>query len=95
MRRLFVYGTLKRHGEKHYLLEGATFVGTGVARGFVLGFGEFPEMKRGDAEVSGEIWDVPDHAMPAIDEWEGHPDFYVRTPIELADGMRVEVYLKA
>jgi gamma-glutamylcyclotransferase (GGCT)/AIG2-like uncharacterized protein YtfP len=96
LRRLFVYGTLKTGGEKHYLLDGSSLIGTGVARGFVIQQGEeFPEMRRGDGEVEGEIWDVPDASMPAIDAWEGHPDFYVRTPIVLVDGTHVEVYLKA
>jgi gamma-glutamylcyclotransferase (GGCT)/AIG2-like uncharacterized protein YtfP len=36
MAYLFVYGTLKRGGSRHSLLEGCPFLGHALARGFAL-----------------------------------------------------------
>jgi gamma-glutamylcyclotransferase (GGCT)/AIG2-like uncharacterized protein YtfP len=97
--KLFVYGTLKRGKQAHHLLQNATFLGERTVRGFVLlDAGAYPAMVRareGDDNpvVRGEIWDVPDEAIEAIDRWEDHPRLFVRTPIELEDGTKVVAYL--
>jgi gamma-glutamylcyclotransferase (GGCT)/AIG2-like uncharacterized protein YtfP len=99
MKRLFVYGTLKRGKSAHYLLQTATFVGAARARGFVmLDAGTYPVIvpaRAGDDDpvVDGELYDVPEDAMDEIDQWEDHPNLLVRTAIKLEDGSTAESYL--
>lgn len=94
MRLLFVYGTLKRGQRAHELLSGATLVRNARAIGFALvDTGAFPAMVREEGEVEGELYEVPDENMPAIDAWEDHPHLFERTEITLACGTRAESYL--
>lgn len=78
LHRVFVYGTLKRGFPNHHYMDGATFIGTGrtvEAYPLVVG-GQFftpylmPEPGVGH-RVRGELWDVPEAMMPALDELEG------------------------
>jgi len=62
---IFVYGTLKRDGCNHYLLEDCEFVGRGRACGCALiDFGGYPGMipasiDGNQASVIGEVYSVP------------------------------------
>lgn len=75
--RVFVYGTLKRGFPNHEYMTGATYIGdawTVDAYPLVVGGAWFtpyliPEKGQGH-RVKGEIWDVPEHMMPALDELE-------------------------
>jgi gamma-glutamylcyclotransferase (GGCT)/AIG2-like uncharacterized protein YtfP len=58
---VFVYGTLKRHYSNNVCLRGATFVTTGVVRGYELFNSGFPVAnKSSDTVITGEIWDIGD-----------------------------------
>lgn len=77
MHRVFVYGTLKRGFPNHGYMTGATFVAearTVDAYPLVVGgmwFTPYLMPEKGDGhQVKGEIWDVPEHMMPALDELE-------------------------
>ena len=59
--RIFVYGTLKRGGRNHFLLENAKFAGTGAVRGRLQDLGYFPALE------------LP----PAVELAGGSPDFAV------------------
>jgi gamma-glutamylaminecyclotransferase len=96
MTRVFVYGSL-RHGESnHRVLEGATRIGAArtTARFTLYDLGPFPGMVDAGAGVTeGEIYEVDDETLARLDALEGHPSFYRRTAITLADGAEVETYL--
>jgi gamma-glutamylaminecyclotransferase len=95
MNPVFVYGTLKRGFPNHHYMTGATFVGmarTVERYPLVVGNAWFtpyllPEPGEGH-QVTGELWEVPDAMMPALDELESvHlPNGYRRklVPVALA-----------
>ncbi|MFM2153601.1 MAG: hypothetical protein RL199_2036 [Pseudomonadota bacterium] len=94
--RVFVYGTLLAGEPNHRLLRTASFEGPArTADGFALfDLGAFPGMVRAETGVvHGEVYRVDDRTLTALDRLEGHPDFYVRTLIQLADGHEVWAYL--
>ena len=47
----------------------------------------------GEHTVAGEVYEVDQVTLASLDRLEGHPDFYQRTCIALADGRRVDTYL--
>ena len=75
--KVFVYGTLKRGFPNHHYMMGATFIADAAtvdAYPLVVGNTWFtpyliPEMGNGHC-VKGELWDVPEQMMPALDELE-------------------------
>lgn len=95
--RLFVYGSLMQGFGNHRLLQGARFIGTAqTVAGFRLhALGGYPGLvsERGMGSAQGEVYEVDGDALAAIDKLEGHPRFYRRTLIRLADGTFAETYL--
>lgn len=94
--RVFVYGTLMRGGRYHALMAGAELVGEAFsAPGYRLyDLGPYPAMREeGEGEVIGEIYDVDDATLAELDRLEGHPDYYRRARVRLADGSEVTSYL--
>lgn len=104
MTRLFVYGTLRRSFSNHHVLlpggsggNGAGFLGVGVTvEHFALYVDEIPHAvpylsDRLDLyPIKGEVYDVDDATLTAVDHLEGHPDWYVRREIAVAlDGGNV------
>jgi gamma-glutamylcyclotransferase (GGCT)/AIG2-like uncharacterized protein YtfP len=78
--RLFVYGSLKRGGRHHEELQGARFLAEAeTAPGHaVIQLGDYPALIEapGPGVVTGELFEVPESLLPALDEFEG--DAYVR-----------------
>jgi gamma-glutamylcyclotransferase (GGCT)/AIG2-like uncharacterized protein YtfP len=96
--RVFVYGTLLRGEGNHRLLARARLLREARTEAtFELrDLGAFPGLVRGGAHaVAGEVYEVDADTLAALDRLEGHPRFYRRTLIALADGERVEAYLLA
>jgi gamma-glutamylaminecyclotransferase len=94
--RVFVYGTLLAGERNHHLLEGARLVGEARTQpAFTLyDFGGFPGMVAGGNHVvPGEVYEVDEPALAAMDRLEGHPTFYQRTSIRVEDGTTVQAYL--
>lgn len=93
---VFVYGTLRRNQGNDYLLRDAAFVDDAVSlgKGFIIrGRGPVPYLTLlpGTARsgaIKGEIWDVPESIIPALDRLEGHPNWYRREQhaFQLHDG---------
>ena len=52
-------------------------------------------MRGGEHAVAGEVYEVDEATLAALDRLEGHPRFYRRTRIALEDGAAVETYLLA
>ena len=94
MTLLFVYGTLMRGGRYHELLASARFCGEARTPPCfrLVELGEYPALVSGDACVSGELFQVDDETLAAIDELEGHPDLYERRRILLEGGIEAEAY---
>ncbi len=98
----FVYGSLLKGLENHRLLDvpGARLVAAGVwtEPGYELrDLGAYPGMARGGAgAVIGEVYEVDEATLAALDHLEGHPRFYTRSSIALRGfepGAPVEAYL--
>ena len=94
--RVFVYGTLLAGESNHAVLAGARLVAAGrtlpVFR--LHDLGEFPGLVPGGVHaVVGEVYEVDEATLAALDRLEDHPEFYRRTRIVLEDGMAVETYL--
>lgn len=86
---LFVYGSLLRGESNHAVIAGARFVGEAVtaARYTLVDLGEYPALvDGGESAVVGELYEVEEGLLAVLDEFEGHPDVYVRMRIELQGG---------
>jgi gamma-glutamylcyclotransferase (GGCT)/AIG2-like uncharacterized protein YtfP len=93
---VFVYGTLMRDEINHRLLATARFVAEGHTEPCfeLFDLGHFPAMSAGgQTVVRGELYAVDDQTLVRLDHLEGHPEFYQRTPIRLADGQEAQTYL--
>jgi len=59
-----------------------------------VNLGSFPGLLEGGGTgVLGEVYEVDDTTLAAIDRLEGHPRFYERVQLRLARGLRVEGYI--
>ncbi len=91
--RVFVYGTLKEgHGNHEYLLAGNPEVKK-LGRCYISGDyrmysnGAFPMVTRGSdparvTHIVGEVYEVGEDTLDALDALEGHPDWYCREKVE-------------
>ena len=43
--------------------------------------------------MSGEIYEVDADVLAALDDFEGHPDEYLRMPVRLVGGEPAETYV--
>ena len=94
--RVFVYGTLLAGERNHHHLARAHLVAEARTQpAFTLyDFGPYPGMvATGNHAVIGEVYEVDEPMLAAMDRLEGHPSFYRRTTIQLEDGSAVEAYL--
>jgi gamma-glutamylaminecyclotransferase len=96
--RLFVYGTLLRGEPNAGWLSGARFLGPCSTRAAftLIDLGPYPAMTAaGDGVVHGELYEIDAATLARLDDFEGHPDLYRRTPLLLADGSVAQAYLLA
>jgi len=92
---LFVYGTLMRGQRNHSFLGDARHLGPErTAPAYTLvSLGPFPALREsGSTSVEGELYEVDSAILTALDQLEGHPDFYQRGAVELADGRAAVTY---
>ncbi len=86
MQTLFVYGTLRQGYRAHNALMGdAKFIGPATIQAERLGVSHF---KSSNAwALNGELYEIPDTSMLALDDYEGHPTLYERalTPVRYVD----------
>jgi gamma-glutamylcyclotransferase (GGCT)/AIG2-like uncharacterized protein YtfP len=85
---LFVYGTLKHGGCRHGMLVGQRFLGEArtVPRYALLDLGEYPGLvaKEGTGQVvHGELYEVEDSLLPALDREEGAPHLFCLGTVEI------------
>lgn len=89
MTLVFVYGTLRRGGHNHRLLEHARCVSvTRTAPVFTLyDLGAYPAMVAGGVTaVEGEVYEVDATTLTRLDRLEGYPGYYDRIEVSLEDG---------
>jgi gamma-glutamylcyclotransferase (GGCT)/AIG2-like uncharacterized protein YtfP len=94
--KVFVYGTLLEGEPNHRVLKGARLVRRAHTEpAFLLyDLGPFPALVDGGGlRVAGEVYEVDDGCLAALDRLEGHPRFYFRSSIVLDSGDLVEAYL--
>lgn len=92
----FVYGSLMRNMGNHRVLARARFVRAAhTAASFTLhDLGAYPGMVGGGTtRIHGELYEVDNEVLAALDRLEGHPRFYRRQGITLSDGARASSYL--
>jgi len=93
---LFVYGTLMRGEYHHGTLGAARYLGPAqTAAEFSLHLVDYyPAMSRpGLGAVYGELFEVDDAALGALDALEDVPALYLREAIPLADGRVAQAYV--
>lgn len=94
---LFTYGTLMKGQCNEHLLRNARYIGKAETKPKynlfrIDGNFIFPAIiDEGELAVKGEVYECPMSALPNMDSMEGHPHFYCRKPIELADAGDKEV----
>jgi gamma-glutamylaminecyclotransferase len=95
MTRIFTYGTLISGEPNHRVLRGSRCLGPACTppRFKLVDLGAYPGMLAdGNTSVVGEVYDVGDDVLAALDRLEGHPHLYKRAPIVLAGWRRAETY---
>ena len=93
---VFVYGTLLSGEANHRLIEHASFLGEALTLpDFELAdLGPYPALVLGGATaVRGELYAVTPALLRVIDRLEGHPGFYRRVSIAVADGRPSVTYI--
>jgi gamma-glutamylcyclotransferase (GGCT)/AIG2-like uncharacterized protein YtfP len=93
---VFVYGSLLAGEGNHRVLRGARLLGPAkTPQEFsMFSLGSFPGVVRGgETAIVGEVYEVDAATLAGLDQLEGHPRFYRRTPLRLDDHGEVETYL--
>jgi gamma-glutamylcyclotransferase (GGCT)/AIG2-like uncharacterized protein YtfP len=91
---VFVYGSLRRGGQYHSLLQGAEFLGTDSLDHIDLyDLGPYPMAIPGRNRLYGECYRIPLSLLPRLDELEDHPRLYQRQWVQLESGTSAWVYL--
>jgi len=90
--RVFVYGSLKRGHGNNWLLDhgGAEFLGLCLLSGKhkLVDLGYYPGLvpdhspNAPEQTVLGEVWRVDKDTLDALDQLEGHPDYYARCKVQ-------------
>lgn len=86
--RVFVYGTLLAGEHNHHRLKDSPRVEEALTlpEFDFRCLGYFPALLRpGKTAVKGEVYEVSDEVLADLDRLEGHPYFYRRVTIKLAD----------
>jgi gamma-glutamylcyclotransferase (GGCT)/AIG2-like uncharacterized protein YtfP len=94
--RLFVYGSLKRGLVHHDQLAAAVFESEAeTAPGYALYVvGDYPALvlDGGAGHVQGEVYQVGEELLAALDVFEDCPRLYQRVCVRLADGREALAY---
>jgi gamma-glutamylaminecyclotransferase len=95
--KVFVYGSLKRGEGNHAVLGSARFVreATTEPRFTVVAQETYPAMiEGGTTAVHGEVFEIDEPMLAALDAFEGHPDYYRRITLALDDGSEAFAYVR-
>lgn len=100
MTKIFVYGTLRTRESRNHVLRNADFLGmyNSLPLYTMYDLGSFPCISEGGkTKIVGELYEVDDYTLDVLDMIEGHPSFYTRKEILLAesDGLAMKDYTEA
>lgn len=104
MHRVFVYGTLKRNCRNAHFLESADFIGATATANATWNMMDvvslqspgntYPAVtKNGIHKISGEIYEVDDDTLIALDRLENVGSRYTRELVDFDDGSRAFMYI--
>lgn len=98
--RIFVYGTLKAGKPRNFYItrEGGRLIGRATTapkyRLVKQWFSDYPSMIEGDSAVEGELWEITEKTLEALDSVEGvNSNLFKRASIEMSDGDKVLGYV--
>ncbi len=93
---VFVYGTLLAGETNHHYLARARLVGEARTPAIfeLYDLGPYPGLvERGEHAVVGELYEVDEATLAALDRLEDHPQFYRRVNVVLDNGTTAETYV--
>jgi gamma-glutamylaminecyclotransferase len=96
--KLFFYGTLLSGERHHEQLRGAPLVAAPRTepRYTLVDLGRYPALlEGGTTSVAGEVYEVDEELLRALDRFEGVPTLYRRAALHLIGGDVAEGYLLA
>lgn len=98
--KVFVYGTLRTRESRNHVLRSSDFIGNFKSLPLynMYDLGSFPCISNsGKTSIVGELYEVDDYTLELLDMIEGHPTFYERKEILLAelDGLAMNDYTEA
>lgn len=100
MHRVFVYGSLMKGYHNHRFLRDARFLRRDRTTHYhfrMYSLGSFPAVVAAGGPdagpVEGELYEVDDQTLAALDRLEGHPSHYVRQKVALEGGSQAWMYL--
>ena len=78
-RLVFTYGTLMNGESNHGFLSNSEYLESTYVEGYdMYNVGFYPAIVPGDSEVIGELYEVPESDMDALDSLEGEGSLYIR-----------------
>lgn len=93
--KLFVYGSLMRNRWNHHYLEKCIYLGEGVLHDYALyHLITYPAIQslKGD-QVKGEVYEIDEAMLPALDELEEEGVEYKRTRVQvMLEGKKINAY---
>lgn len=82
-----VYGTLKKGGFLHMILNKEKFLGEITFKGTMVDLRSFPAVVlQGDTDIHAELYEIDKAMLSRLDVIEGYPNFYNREQIETKFG---------
>ena len=98
MKRVAVYGSLRKGLRNHTLLEQATYIGDSEVQGFKMySMGGFPFCTEVQATASDivqvEVYEVDQLQFRSLDRLEGYPSFYNRKLVVTSYGLAWMYYI--
>lgn len=91
--KIFVYGSLMNDRWNHGFMNGADYIGEGILEGYALyHLITYPAIKKMENElVKGEVYEISEAMLPALDELEDEGQEYKRTKVTVyVKGQRIE-----
>ena len=93
--QVFVYGTLKRGGHNHFLLQATKGYPATAPQIDLYAGPHYPYAVRGRGQAVGEVYEVNEAILKTLDDLEGHPHNYHRelTSVNFIGGKAVKAWI--
>ena len=84
---VFVYGTLRRGGSNNFRMDDFRWIGPAAVNGHLYEVSWYPGLvlDQNAGEVIGDLYEVPEEGLAALDDFEGSEYRRVRTMIQNAE----------